>query len=106
MTPLHSAEDAIKQAVKAGYQRIDPIPGVTAAMAKDGPYLSKHGLEKILLDPLFWQALGKARGWKNSTFYEVYVGGTIYGEWMRKALDYFETVLSGGDIQKYFESLP
>jgi hypothetical protein len=57
---------------------------------------SKIGLasslgDSIYLDPLFWQALGKARGWRF---------------WKREALCYFDVRLSGRDETSFWESLP
>ena len=48
---------AIREAVKGGYDR--------------SRALSSEGLEEqsyLFLDPLFWQGLGKARGWKPVTW--------------------------------------
>lgn len=75
----------------------------------------------IAQDPAFWQALGKARGWATQHFNR---DGTIAQNHRGKsrgvtrcnafceapslyhAVKYFETKLSGGDINQYWQSLP
>lgn len=107
MTQLHNAQDAIKQA----QYKISPLANPDLAM----------------LDPLFWQELGKARGWNE----RMYVCGgcgvnlqekevthwnkcekcdsdvehwITYEFW---AIEWFkETRLSNGDETKFWESLP
>lgn len=52
---MNAIEQAIKEAVeKGGY-------GIVAVGTLSIPATQ----EQVLLDPLFWQALGKARGWNN-----------------------------------------
>jgi|GEM_PF-4927867 len=93
---LHSEQDAIKQAEDAGYiSTIEPCE-------LDGIPLY-HTLD-TLIDPAFWIALGKARGW-------------FTGEWQPNsdksphgcnhyAFEWFQTRLSKGDMKAYWESLP
>lgn len=50
---LHSEQDAIKQAVEAGYDLRGWEP----------KYDGGDDFSSVLLDPAFWQALGKARDW-------------------------------------------
>ena len=74
------------------------------------------------LDPAFWQALGKARGWDERT-QECKSGcgcvpGTKYHdagecvwvplipEWEVNALRYFETKLNGGHLAAFCQCLP
>lgn len=54
-------EQAIKEAVeKGGYKNPMPMEG----MGREMTGLERQALQNYcLLDPLFWQALGKARGW-------------------------------------------
>jgi hypothetical protein len=62
MTQLHSAEDAIKQAVEAGY-KCDQIAHFKIDNAAEK--LIRWGkLPEALQSAAFWQALGKARGWE------------------------------------------
>lgn len=55
-------EQAIKEAVeKGGYKNPMPMEG----MGREMTGLERQALQNYcLLDPLFWQALGKARGWE------------------------------------------
>jgi hypothetical protein len=61
-------------------------------------------------DPLFWQALGKALGWKkNRTFNHFTYGKFILQEytpeWLHHALRYHELVLTGGSTEKFWKEL-
>ena len=87
MIKLHNAQDAIKQAIEGGYhggieEKID-----SKYCDLPEPYNYAH----MCTDPLFWQALGKARGWQY---------------WKREALCYFDVRLSERDENKFWESLP
>ena len=56
----------------------------------------------LILDPLFWQALGKALGWKRelSQHWDI-----VRPEWLNKAMTYYEINLTGGDTEKFFKKL-
>lgn len=55
--------------------------------------------EQIALDPLFWQALGKALGWDGWSV-------QFYGdEWLFHAHQYFDLVLTGGDTEAFWKEL-
>ena len=56
-------EEAIKKAKSAGYD-IEPGNEEWLRASKDRSHIEVMFLEKILLDKDFWQALGKAMGWK------------------------------------------
>jgi hypothetical protein len=99
MTQLHNAQDAIRQAIEGGgYEN-----------------KAKYSHRVILQDRLFWQALGKARGWgeadvlHSTETYRYTDGGhrlEIHKEfWKIQALRYLETCLSGGDEKKFWEDL-
>ena len=131
---LQNEQDAIKQAVEAGWKPFDwgtkwKCVGVSVQEGKfeaaGRPYISKS-LARIFQDPAFWIALGEARGWgyqeatKTITDFVCQdcgtsVGGTgehncDYSElkpfWLYYALRYFETKLSGGDTQAFWQNLP
>lgn len=58
---------------------------------------------ETLWDPSFWQALGKALGWR-------IVGPTKKDndhnpEWYYRALEFYELILTGGDTEKFWEEL-
>lgn len=81
---MKNAQDAIKQAIDAGY---NPITETQC----NYPYL----------DPLFWAALGKARNWSIDDDLSVRAAN-----WFNYAIRYCDTRLSGGDEEKFWESLP
>lgn len=137
MTKLHSEQDAIKQALEAGYES-NPGNGIPSEVSFDAEeeskvhifYRTKSGenggyrsftIEQILLDPAFWQALSKARGWdfivelNNADRVGNWMAnGREGGEWLEymgqeweyHALRYFEARLSNGEMEAYWESLP
>jgi hypothetical protein len=114
---LSSAQDAIKQAHEEGHWLCPKeLDGKSYSQATD----------IVFLDPLFWQALGKARGWKdrmhvcngcglNLDIKEITTWNKCrkcdsdvehqygYKLW---AHQWFENSLSNGDEQKFWESLP
>ena len=123
MQKLTTEQDAIKQAVKGGWKKNSRIidvtfgGGVVFAKKRGHIYQETLNLAEILQDPAFWQALGKARGWKKEylltidEFLPPPVGkffeyGAELEEWAYHALRYFETRLSNGDLTAYWRSLP
>ena len=85
-------ETAIKKAIEGGY---------------DG-----HGLtldsgaviyDRFLLDPLFWQCLGKAEGWIDE-MYEYTNEHDIPG-WHVKWLLFIDHIAEGKDIDSFFNEL-
>jgi len=69
-----------------------------------------HGT--IALDPLFWQALGKALGWelkkcqycKNGCEWCT-VNGYVKPEWLKHAHQYFDLHLTSGDTEAFWRKL-
>ncbi len=96
MTKLHSATDAINQAIKGGY----PLQGIRI----------RPDFEIYFCDPLFWKALGKARGWKDREYgMETITNGRTWVQQFaskKYAKRWFETRLSNGDENKFWQSLP
>lgn len=76
-------------------------------------WIVKHwstGVNEMLLDPLFWQALGKALGWtfdgKFSRFSETMTFGEFEKRhWKTHAHQYFDLVLTGGNTEKFWKEL-
>lgn len=60
MKQLQNAQDAVKQAIEGGYEG-------AYIETREGSGFLKGGIgiinEQYLTDPLFWQALGRVRGW-------------------------------------------
>ena len=78
-------DQAIKLAIEKGGYKEAHIKGS----------IEQHAFTLLTADPLFWQALGKALGWKpENGFY-----------WEEEALRYFRLVLNGGDTEKFWEEL-
>jgi hypothetical protein len=89
-------------------------------------YVDKNLEADIVLDPLFWQALGKALGWGcNCSSGNDYLGPDEQGDpiwgscpacvvdgqyvpvkdWLAHAHAYFDLVLIGGDTEKFWKEL-
>lgn len=59
---MTAIESAIKEAImKGGYHPVAEVEVVGEEVFTFGERIDSN---KCLLDPLFWQALGKARGWE------------------------------------------
>lgn len=122
---LNSAEDAVRQAIEGGWKGEGAKFNSYVEMFHDIHWYRKDGyaencsLEEALFDPLFWQALGKARGWKNESEFEsdesgvssLGFGGSEYiwfngEEWKYHSIEWFLTRMSNGDEKAFWQSLP
>ena len=56
----------------------------------------------FLLDPLFWQSLGKAMGWTGKAFYE---DGMTLKTWKREWHRFIDKLADGGTAEQFFEEL-
>lgn len=91
---ITNEQDAIKQAVEAGYEYGD-LP----------EELEESEYETILLsDPAFWQALGRARGWFEGEWKPS--SDELPHSWKHYAFEWFQTRLSTGDLEAFWQSLP
>ena|ERR1041384_4791582 len=110
-------EEIIKLALEKG--------GYPSNWFDDGDYdiASKSALANaIVLDPLFWQALGRVLGWHRILCYgckeplansddEEALKACNAGEdmnmeeWKYYAMHYFDLVLIGGDTESFWQSL-
>ncbi len=100
MKQLHSSQDAIEQAIKGGYHFFPIKIGNRTVLDIKNSTLSFDEavkLDILLLDPLFWQALGEARGWGNPT---------IPTSWLIASSSWFKLRMEGGDENKFWQSLP
>ena len=95
---LHSAQDAIEQAYKEG--GYDPNWNVKALRAFPELIL------RALTDPLFWQALGKARGWDGSTWGNGNKDVRYQDGWFYFSHQWFSNRMVGDEEAKFWESLP
>lgn len=123
---LNNEQDAINQAVEAGYNRYPMPMTILPSPTGMGHGNSIPNFDVISQDLAFWSALGKARGWEDTDgalivfgIWKKYHGREPDGEdelteyeereaplWKFYAHRYFETRLSNGDMQAYWESLP
>lgn len=71
-------------------------------------------IESIALDPTFWQALGKALGWKRNAFVQWYDDFANKKEreairgvesWLFQARRFNDLILTGGDTEAYWNEL-
>lgn len=105
---MTSLEQAIKDAVeKGGYDTPSSQNYVHLAIgSKNPPDWKEDAQQEFLLDPAFWQALGKARGWPDSSVGQVYKGNMISmlpWEWAWHHL--IDHLASGKDVESFFETL-
>ena len=90
-------EQAIEEAQSQGWK-----PQVQAFFrAQDPSY--EEGLRDVnstslFLDPSFWQALGKARGWVDSR-------SLVLEGWAYYWHDFIDHLASGGDAESFFKEL-
>jgi hypothetical protein len=76
---------------------------IKLAIEKGGYEISDQKYAKLMsfpnvLDPLFWQALGKALGWDDFR-------AAVPPLWLANALHYHELLLTGGDTEKFWKEL-
>lgn len=94
---MTALETVIRDAVeKGGYDYHSEMPPFHAELCE------------ILLDPAFWRALGKARGWHIDP--RELVIGSLNGKQpiepaLKKAGALLQHLFSGGDIESFFKSL-
>lgn len=85
-------EQAIREAIeKGGYVENSGIP------LSNGDIFRAY--EVTVLDPLFWQALGKARGWGDDPKYGVYTEWRIH--WHR----FIDHLAEGKPAEDFFKDL-
>lgn len=114
MKKLHNAQDAIQQAIEGGWNVFTPA---ARRLLKKEPSFASSAFtivknqpfeQYVFADPLFWQALGKARGWGLRT-----LGGLPHSDKTAFMADvkmfahqWLEVRLQEGDETKFWESLP
>lgn len=80
-------------------------------VAKDSNgYLHRVKIAEVILDPLFWQALGKQLGWKysNEECLHDFVDVWCYHMWKNKAVELYLLLLTNApqeELEKYWEGL-
>ncbi len=96
---MTNIEKAIREAVeKGGYARGKSI------FTADGVVRLNANPELFFLDPAFWQALGKARGWDSKKKYLRF--GTMRLEWQHKWHYFIDHLAEGKDpAESFFATL-
>ncbi len=128
-------QDAIEKAIEGGYEPFFSAKynelQIKEAMINGGDFMVDVGLgmpyrrdiNSILLDPLFWQALGKAEGWHNEEWTTCRNGCQVDGQgegchhdlnreghyrkpfWHYQWRKFIDHLAEGKDIDSFFESL-
>ncbi len=97
-------ETAIKKAIEGGW-RNDFKPDFIVSMET---FICRQDKYKVLLDPKFWQALGKAEGWKRSREVWCY-GSTKFQQckerWQNEMHTFTQHIANGGTIDEFFNNL-
>ena len=86
---------------------IYPIMFSNLEYPEEGYYYSTD-MPHIIIDPLFWQALGKSMGWKYAGQYTQEWSNMkvcSFDEWVYKWHLMVEHLADGGTIESYFEQL-
>ncbi len=96
----------MKEAIEGGY-KLSFFEG--EMVAKTGDLVHPVMMYKELLDPLFWQSLGKALGWD-----EIRLGkpeghaipwGEEYWQWRYEWHCFIDHIAEGKDVDSFFKEL-
>ena len=96
-------EKAIKKAIEGGYERKNGSFSLPMKL-NDEFDIWEYDNNTILLDPLFWQALGKTEGWdENETHWQGgdFVGKQSIFEWH----NFIDHIAQGKEIDEFFNKL-
>ena len=112
-------EQAIKKAVLAGYVldteffKYDGFGTKHVAYFLKNQHSQSKWYSEILFDPLFWQALGKAEGWRDkdnsrNKFWTSQKEGnkiTLLDEWENQCHNFIDHLITSKPIDTFFEEL-
>lgn len=85
--------EAIRRAIEGGYQII-----MNTKYGRKVEYFPEYQEpEKIVLNPLFWRAIGKAEGWPEKH--------TAYLGWKNRWHDFIDHLADGGTPDTFFAAL-
>jgi len=114
---MTAIETAIKEAVEKGgyiykgsadFQFAGNYKGCIFWRNESGSYIEILPFEKILLDPFFWQALGKAREWPAFLPYGGFDAFEEYMEitgWKAQWHRFIDHLAEGKDAESFFSAL-
>lgn len=96
---------AIKKAIEGGYK----ISGYGGPVVSDFYRNGQITKEFVLLDPLFWQSLGKAMGWDGNgeDFLRRYMGVNeqLMFRWQYEWHCFIDHLIAGKDADSFFTAL-
>ncbi len=107
-------KEALKLAIKEGYQKGNFYFVLTESVKEDAPESIKEARdrmlltekEKYLLDPVFWQSLGKALGWSESKDFEKNHSEVIFvARWLYVWHQFIDWVANGKNVDEFFKEL-
>ena len=109
MTPI---EQAITEAITAGWHPFGAVKLNGKEWTAPEVIVNYYHQPTYLLDPSFWQALGKARGWKDD---DAHVWGhedmpmrdeeLVLSAWENKMHDFIHHLAEGKDANSFFANL-
>lgn len=99
-------KDAINKAIEGGFHNVKIFNRYLPASNIKKQIKESGFIHAILLDPLFWQALGKAEGWKKCTMYS-FSTGKVYSEheWQFNMHRFIDHIIAGGTVDDFFNNL-
>lgn len=95
-------KNAIEKAIEGGYEH-DLISGLLSDFEK-GIYANWNNYCVLLLDPLFWQALGKSLGWPKISAYPR-ESDNEFETWKMTWLYFIDHLAEGKDPESFFTNL-
>lgn len=102
-------EEAIKKAIEGGMGGMKKETTVHLIENQDLAVFTLKdrqvimSVAKIVIDPLFWQALGKAEGWEHSCSKGDYCDREL--EWKERWHEFIDHLAEGKDIDTFFDNL-
>jgi hypothetical protein len=100
---MTAIETAIRDAVEKGGYGEKPSP----AISRNKETIAWYVQSSVFLDPSFWSALGKARGWSYSdeTCDHQPLSIPCYHEYKNKWHEFIDHLAEGKDAESFFASL-
>lgn len=104
-------KEAIQKAIEGGYMSADGVSVADGLTEKNGFWQFFRGkenvgdkiMEEIVLDPLFWQALGKALGWPEHNHLKRW--GEETNSWYAQMHNFIDHLANRGTPESFFTSL-
>lgn len=98
---------AIEKAIEGGWNGY--LGYIASSEESLDQWLKFGGAEQawafIALDPLFWEALGRAKGWKDETLADEELKVWLNPEWYDKANMFYDLILTGQSTDRFWKEL-